>query len=128
MTTPPPPSSVPPRIPPRSAGGFAAHSPDSPFVRRFAMPAQQFIFADGASGRLLLLAAVVALVWANSPWSAQYEALWRHHVVIPLAPVPPYEALRLWVNDGLMTLFFFLVPPEVKREMVSGALSTRARA
>lgn len=133
MTTNPPPpipprTPGPPHIPPRSAGGFAARATDSAFVRRFAMPAQQFIFADGASGRLLLLAAVVALVWANSPWSAQYEALWRHHVAIDLGAVHADEDLRHWVNDGLMTLFFFLVTLEVKREMVSGALSTRARA
>ena len=85
-------------------------------VRGISRPAQQFIFTEGASGRLLLVAAIVALVWANSPFSDDYDALWGHVVSIDLGFVELTEDVKHWVNDGLMTLFFFLVTLEVKRE------------
>lgn len=83
---------------------------------------RQFISVEAFSGLLLLSAAALALVWANSPWSAHYFALWNW---IPIAgfstharPVP----LRMWINDGLMSLFFFVVGLEIRREMHAGAL------
>lgn len=115
-------------IPPRSAGALGALADESLFTRRLVLPAQQFIHTAGASGRLLMLGAAIALTWANSPWSDSYADLWHHHVAIDLGFLSIDKTLHHWVNDGLMALFFFLVTLEVKREVVDGELSTRAKA
>ena len=77
---------------------------------------------------MLLLAAVVALVWANSPWSDSYESVWHTTVRLDLDAVVFSDSLRHWVNDGLMAMFFFLVGLEIKRELVHGELSSPRRA
>jgi Na+/H+ antiporter NhaA len=83
---------------------------------------RQFIGVEALSGLVLLGAAALALAWANSPWAAQYFALWEYVPVPGLTaharPVP----LRLWINDGLMSIFFFVVGLEIRREMHNGAL------
>jgi len=98
------------------------------FTRRISGPAQQFIHTEGASGRLLLGAAIIALIWANSPWSDSYARLWDYHVSLDLGFIHVDESLRHWVNDALMAIFFFLVTLEVKREITRGELSTRQKA
>ena len=83
---------------------------------------RQFISVEALSGLVLLSAAALALAWANSPWASHYFALWEWVPVPGLTaharPVP----LRLWINDGLMSLFFFVVGLEIRREMHNGAL------
>jgi NhaA family Na+:H+ antiporter len=113
-------------IPPRVAGGLQAQG--TLFSRSIALPTRQFIHAEGASGRLLLVAAIIALIWANSPWADGYDRLWRHHIAVDLGFVHIDESLRHWVNDGLMAIFFFLVTLEVKREIVFGELSSLSKA
>lgn len=83
----------------------------------------RFISVEAASGVVLLLAAAVALVWANSPLSQGYEALW--HLGICCAGVPQLglHDLHFWVNDGLMTIFFLVVGLEIRSEIHDGALS-----
>lgn len=82
----------------------------------------EFIGVEALSGLALLLAAALALLWANSPWAAHYFALWNFVPVPGLTaharPVP----LSMWINDGLMSLFFFVVGLEIRREMHNGAL------
>jgi len=80
----------------------------------------QFIGVEAISGLILLAAAALALLWANSPWAAHYFALWNWVPIEGLTarPVP----LSLWINDGLMSLFFFVVGLEIRREMHNGAL------
>jgi len=75
---------------------------------------------EATAGLVLMAAAFLALVAANSPWSAGYTALFA-------APVLSMSVLH-WINDGLMAVFFFLVGLEIKREIVAGELSTRAKA
>jgi NhaA family Na+:H+ antiporter len=77
---------------------------------------------------LLLLAALVALVWANSPWSDAYFHLWETHLSISLGNLALDESLLHWVNDGLMVIFFFVVGLEIKREILVGELATPRRA
>lgn len=113
-------------IPPRTAGNLYARS--TLFGRAISAPAQQFIHTEGASGRLLLIAAVIALVWANSPWSDVYERIWGHEVTLNIGFINVQEDLRHWVNDGLMAIFFFLITLEVKREVTRGELSSRRKA
>ncbi|WP_306750858.1 Na+/H+ antiporter NhaA [Saccharothrix yanglingensis] len=93
-------------------------------VRRVVGPLRRFAHDEAAGGVVLLLAAVAALVWANSPAAADYEGLWRSSLT--LGPVT--EDLRHWVNDGLMVLFFFVVGLEIKRELVVGELRDRRAA
>jgi NhaA family Na+:H+ antiporter len=87
-------------------------------------PVERFLQVEAASGVVLLAAAVLALLWANSPWQAAYEALWHLPVSIGFGGAVAEQSLHFWVNDGLMTIFFLLVGLEIRREMHEGALST----
>ena len=79
-----------------------------------------FLSTELAGGAVLAAAVVVALVWANAPWSETYRDLWRRD----LGPLD----LRSWVNDGLMTVFFLVVALEIQRELVTGELRERRNA
>jgi Na+/H+ antiporter NhaA len=76
---------------------------------------------------VLLAAIVVALAWANSPWSDSYESLWTTRLTMRLGDSGISLDLRHWINEGLMTLFFLVVGLEAKRELDTGALRERAR-
>jgi Na+:H+ antiporter, NhaA family len=95
---------------------------------RVIRPLRDFLAAEAAGGLLLVATAVVALIWANSPWSGSYRALWASHIDLRAAGHSLDLDLRHWVNDGLMTLFFFVVGLEIKRELVEGELRDRRRA
>ena len=77
---------------------------------------------------VLLAAAVVALVWANSPWAESYERFWHTAVTFGIGPFTSSQSLHFWINDGLMTVFFFVVGLEIRREIYEGELSDRKRA
>ena len=79
----------------------------------------RFMRTESAGGALLILSGVVALIWANSPASASYE----HALEVALGPMP----LHLWINDGLMAVFFLLVGLELRREMTVGELASASR-
>ena len=85
-----------------------------PFVR--------FLHIEAAGGAVLLLSAVSALILANSPWAHPFLSAWETPVGLRLGPFEFVRSLRAWINDGLMTLFFFLVALELKRELVLGEL------
>ena len=85
--------------------------------RRMPRVLRQFLATESAGGLVLLVAAVVALVWANSPWHGSYEALWHTELSVGVGRFVLVEDLRHWVNDGLMALFFFVVGLEIKREL-----------
>jgi NhaA family Na+:H+ antiporter len=115
-------------VPRRTAGRLQVRSTGSPISRRFIAPAQRFIFTEGATGRLLLAAAILSLLLANSPWAGPFEAIWAHRVLLDLGFLSVEKDIRHLVNDGAMTLFFFLVTMEVKHELLEGTLSSRSRA
>jgi NhaA family Na+:H+ antiporter len=77
-------------------------------------PLTEFLHDEAAGGVVLLVAAVAAIVWANSPVRESYVTLWNTHVNV----LGIDEDLQHWVNDGLMALFFFVVGLEIKRELV----------
>ncbi|HET6388786.1 Na+/H+ antiporter NhaA [Hyphomicrobium sp.] len=81
-----------------------------------------------AAGLILLGAAVLALIAANSPLKEMYEHLLAMHVQIGVAPFSLTKNVIHWVNDGLMVVFFFVVGLEIKREAIRGALSNRRAA
>lgn len=84
---------------------------------------KQFIQKDVSSGIILVLAAALALIMANSLFSANYNNFLQFPVSITLGTFAISKPLVLWVNDGLMALFFFVVGLEVKRELFYGELS-----
>ncbi len=83
---------------------------------------------EAAAGLTLLAAAVLALVVANSPLREAYDGLLATPLTIGAAPLVLSKPLLLWVNDGLMAIFFFLVGLEIKREALRGTLSSRKAA
>ena len=86
-------------------------------------PLRRFLQAEVNAGLLLLAAAGVAMIWANSPWNASYFALWEHELALRFDDHVLAHDLRAWINDGLMAMFFFVVGLELKRELIGGRLS-----
>jgi NhaA family Na+:H+ antiporter len=91
-------------------------------------PLVDFLHTEAAGGVVLVVATVVALVWANSPWKESYFDLWHTHLTISLGERTLDLDLQEWVNDALMTIFFFVVGLEIKRELVEGELREPRRA
>jgi Na+:H+ antiporter, NhaA family len=88
---------------------------------------EQFVHSETSGSILLFAATVVALAWANSPWSSSYFAFWK--LPLPLGSRPLFSMdLRHWIDDGLMVLFFLVVGLEIKREIVKGELSSFRQA
>jgi NhaA family Na+:H+ antiporter len=83
---------------------------------------------EAASGVLLLIAATVALAWANSPWAETYTAVWQTKAGVRLGELVFERSLEWVVNDGLMVIFFFVVGLEIRREIHCGELSEWRRA
>ncbi|HEY8525151.1 MAG TPA: Na+/H+ antiporter NhaA [Acidimicrobiales bacterium] len=92
--------------------------------RTVVRPVQRLMDHEAAGGIAMLVAAIAAIAWANSPWSASYTDLWETHLVVELGDVLHLDHLSLqaWINDALMTVFFLLVGLEIKRELVHGEL------
>lgn len=92
--------------------------------RNVVRPVQRLLDHEAAGGVVMLVAALAAIMWANSPWSASYVDLWATPLRIELGGVLALDHLSLqaWVNDALMTVFFLLVGVEIKREVVHGDL------
>lgn len=77
---------------------------------------------------LLFLGVVVALIWANSPWADSYFHLWHTHFQIGTDVLTLDKDFHHWINDGLMSMFFFVVGLEIRKELISGELSTIRKA
>ncbi len=89
----------------------------------------EWLHHEAAGGIVLLIAALIALVIDNSPLSPLYDALLDTPMTIRIGALALDKPLLLWINDGLMAIFFFLVGLEIKKEMLAGALSdTKAAA
>jgi NhaA family Na+:H+ antiporter len=103
-------------------------SSDKLLARAVARPVARFLDVEVAGGAVLVVAAAVALVWANSPWREGYDALWSTDLSFTLGRWSVHHDLRHWVNDGLMAVFFFIVGVEVKAELTTGRLADRRAA
>lgn len=90
--------------------------------KTFIRPLVRFSQIEAASGIVLLVAAVIALIWANSPWADTYFGLLDQHLSIEFMGFHLDESVLHLINDGLMTIFFFVVGLEIKRELVMGDL------
>jgi Na+/H+ antiporter NhaA len=100
----------------------------TPWTDRGSRTLRAFLATETGSAGLLLVATLVALVWANSPASGAYDDLWGAHLSIDLAGAEIDEDLRHWVNDGLMAFFFYVVGLEIRRELALGELRDRRAA
>jgi len=80
------------------------------------------------AGALLFMCAVIAMIWANSPLKESYYHLWETHFSIRFGNFEVSKTLHYWINDGLMSIFFFVVGLELKREIIGGELSTFKKA
>lgn len=99
-----------------------AHLPRE-FVDRLKKPFIRFFHIEAAGGVVLLLFTIAALILSNSPWAQVYEHVWETAVGLQFGSMEFARSLRAWINDGLMTLFFFLVALELKRELILGELN-----
>ncbi|WP_027419139.1 Na+/H+ antiporter NhaA [Crocinitomix catalasitica] len=91
-------------------------------------PLESFMNYKGSSGILLFVATIAAIVWANSPWADSYQEIWDYPVGFNFGSFELIKPLILWVNDGLMAIFFFLIGLEVKREILIGELNSMKKA
>jgi NhaA family Na+:H+ antiporter len=108
---------------PGRAGAARSYMTDQVFA-----PLQVFLRTEAGGGFLLLAAAFIALVWANSPWDQSYFHLWHTAVSIDIPFFRSSRDLQHWVNDGLMVGFFLVVGLEIKRETLYGELASPRRA
>jgi len=103
-------------------------------VRRAALPAwlirpvEAFARTEALGGLLLAIAALAALIWANSAWQESYRQIWATPVRIGAPGFELNKPLLIWINDLLMAVFFLLVGLEIKRELVAGELSSLRKA
>lgn len=89
---------------------------------------QRFLALESASGILLVIAAILAMLAVNSPLQAWYQALLNTPVIVQVGALEIAKPLLLWVNDGLMALFFLTVGLEIKREVLQGELADLSKA
>ena len=102
---------------------------DRRLARRIGRPLQRFFHLHAGGGIVMLAAAVMALVWANSPWRGSYHALLESHTRVELGSLLVIDRpLEAWINDALMVVFFFVVGLEIKLELVVGHLRKPAAA
>lgn len=94
----------------------------------FLTPFQKFVQTGSLAGMLLFGAAIIALIWANSPFGIYYEQLWEYEIGISFHDFELKKALILWINDGLMAIFFFLIGLELKRELIVGEINSVKKA
>jgi NhaA family Na+:H+ antiporter len=95
-----------------------------PPIRKVLYPITTFLHTEAAGGIILIICALIALIWANSPWAGTYTSLWATKITIG----PLTESLLHWINDGLMAVFFFVVGLEIKREVLVGELASPRQA
>lgn len=91
-------------------------------------PIRKFLQIQASGGIILLIVTVLALVWANSPLSEYYFKLWDTKISIGFEDKFFDKPLIIWINDALMTIFFFVVGLEIKRELLLGELSSFKKA
>ncbi|MHB9842005.1 Na+/H+ antiporter NhaA [Paraburkholderia terrae] len=89
---------------------------------------EHFLHVEAASGIILLLAAAMALIWANSPFSHSYHQLFESTVTVGAGMFLFSKPVHFWINDALMTIFFLVVGMEIRREIHAGSLSNFRQA
>lgn len=93
------------------------------FAKKAFTALEHFLHVEAASGIILLIAAVLALVWANSPFAGSYHELLDSSLTFGAGGFVFSKSVHFWINDGLMTVFFLVVGMEIRREIHAGSLS-----
>jgi len=108
----------------KSTGFERGHSTQLPkeHIDWLTQPISRFFQIEAAAGVVLLLFTLVALYLANSPLSESFNHLWDTPIGINIGTLEFERSLQKWINDAVMTLFFFLIALELKREFVLGEL------
>lgn len=101
--------------------------PKSP-IEKIIAPVSRFVHLEYTSGIVLLISVVLAVIWANSAFGESYHHLWETHFMVGIGEHLLDKPLHIWINDGLMALFFFVIGLELKREFMEGELSTFSKA
>jgi len=91
-------------------------------------PFQYFFRKEASSSIVLAAATVIAFLWANSPFAASYHAFWETELILTLGDYSIHKTLHGWISEGLMTIFFFIVGIEIKREILVGELASAKKA
>ncbi|QHO71384.1 Na+/H+ antiporter NhaA [Bradyrhizobium sp. CCBAU 051011] len=102
--------------------------PAQVFAERVFETLQRFLHVEAVSGVVLLIAAMTAMLWANSSFAQSYDALWHMPLSMGLGTFVFSKTLHFWINDVLMTVFFLVVGMEIRREIHEGALSNLKQA
>eukprot|EP01133_Synstelium_polycarpum_P016480 gene16480-19595_t len=97
-------------------------------IDKIIAPVSKFIHLEYTSGIILLASVVVAIIWANSPFQESYHHLWELHLSVGFDKHVFNQPLHIWINDGLMAIFFFVIGLELKREFMDGELSSLKKA
>jgi NhaA family Na+:H+ antiporter len=97
-------------------------------VKKILTPIQKFVRIESLSGMLLFGATLLALILANSPLADRFQSLWQYKMGISTSGFELIKPLILWINDGLMAIFFFLIGLEIKRELLIGELNSLKKA
>jgi NhaA family Na+:H+ antiporter len=91
-------------------------------------PFQKFVKIESLSGILLFGATLLALILANSPLAERFHSVWQYKLGVSTSDFELIKPLILWINDGLMAIFFFLIGLEIKRELLIGELNSAKKA
>ncbi len=97
-------------------------------IKKIITPIQKFVKTESLGGILLFIMTIVALLWANSSYGDYYESIWQYKLGFRFHTFELIKPLILWVNDGLMAIFFFLIGLELKREFLIGELDSIKKA
>ncbi|GBE00792.1 MAG TPA: Na+/H+ antiporter NhaA [Nitrospirae bacterium] len=92
------------------------------------LPFQQFFKKEASSSLLLIGTTLLALIWANSPYAETYHRFWETEIAISFGHLGFAKTMREWINEGLMSIFFFTVGLEIKREILVGELASVKKA
>ncbi len=106
---------------------MTADLPEQP-VDRLLAPFREFTAREASGGVLVMVAALVALIWANSPFADSYVSVWETTLTVGAGDFVLAKSLHHWINDGLMAIFFLVVGLEIKREVLVGELASARRA
>ena len=102
--------------------------PNPTKIERSLAPLTQFLHRETSAGLTMMLFMVIALIWANSSYHESYEAFLHLPISFTLGVWGVEHSLAHWVNDGLMTIFFFLIGLEIKKEFLAGEISSKDKA
>ncbi|MHA4894163.1 Na+/H+ antiporter NhaA [Pedobacter sp. PWIIR3] len=97
-------------------------------IEKIIAPVNRFIHLEYTSGIVLLISVIIAIIWANSAWHESYHHFWEINFSVGFDTHKLSQPLHIWINDGLMAIFFFVIGLELKREFMDGELSSLQKA